>query len=516
MYQQFHGLSEKPFDVTPDPRFLYLSAHHQEALSSIIYGIRARRGFIALIGEVGTGKTTLLNATMEGLDDKTQAAFIFNTDVGFEELLQMVLVEFDLGAPDEAIPKHVALDRLNRFATEQFAAGGNVVIFIDEAQNLDTRAMENLRLLSNLETRRYKLIQIVLSGQPELDEKLRRQELRQLAQRINLRRYITPLNEIDTYQYIAQHLEKAGARNKNLFDRTSLKRIWEYSGGVPRKINLLCDNALLTAYGLGKKKINGAIMDEAIRDLNWSPYDPYCLPVYENRGTPVRFPRPRFATMAAILLISLLLGAGSFGLINMESAEMKNLADVARIHVMEFFGYPTPRPESPEPRNVTTPSEADHSPAGMGMFDIRPVPDLPEPAEIRIGQPDSLSKPLKKELIVRNPDNTILDKPLVKEPEVLQTREDISPRPINPGSGMASADRIGEKTDGYEIKDKSEETYTAFKQVVVMKNDYLAGLVQKIYGKTTGENMQRVLRANPDIQNPNLILPGQVIRMPIY
>jgi len=193
MYRNFYGFSEKPFDVTPDPRFLYLSPACQEVLASLTYGILERRGFIAIIGEAGTGKTTLLNAVLDRLDENTKVALIFFTNLSFDQMLIKALMEFGLAKPEEKLSELEALSRLDDFAIQQIAKGGNVVLIVDEAQVLSNRAMENFRLLSNLETRRHKLIQIVLSGQPELDTKLGQHALRQLAQRISLKRYITPL-----------------------------------------------------------------------------------------------------------------------------------------------------------------------------------------------------------------------------------------------------------------------------------------------------------------------------------
>jgi general secretion pathway protein A len=269
MYCNHYGFSEKPFDVTPDPRFLYLTEGHRETLAAIIYGIRERRGFITIVGEVGTGKTTLLKTALDRLDEKTRVAFIFNTDVTFDQMLIMALYEWGLVEPKEKLSKVNAIHRLNNFAIEQKARGGNVALIVDEAQNLDNRVMENLRLLSNLETRRHKLVQIVLSGQPELDTKLNQHELRQFAQRISLRRYVFPFDEKDTYAYLHQRLQVVNHKNSSPFTDNVQKLIWEYSGGVPRKINNLCDNALLIGYGLKKKKINSAIVKEAAQDLKW-------------------------------------------------------------------------------------------------------------------------------------------------------------------------------------------------------------------------------------------------------
>ncbi len=272
MYCEFFGFAEKPFDVTPDPKFLYLSRDHRETLAALMFGIRERRGFIAVVGEVGMGKTTLLNTVLGRLDEKTRVAFIFNTDLSFNEMLAMALIDLGLGEPGETLLKVEGINRLNNFAIQQFSRGGNVVLVVDEAQNLDNSTMENLRLLSNLETRKHKLIQIVLSGQPELDHILAQPELRQLAQRISLKRYIMPFGEDETDEYIEHRLSMADYRGPALFSRQARKTIWEYSGGVPRKINILCDNALLIAYAMRQKTVEASVIEEAIRDLSYSPF----------------------------------------------------------------------------------------------------------------------------------------------------------------------------------------------------------------------------------------------------
>lgn len=269
MYCNFYGFSEKPFDVTPDPKFLYLTPGHREMLAALTYGIRERRGFITIVGEVGTGKTTLLNVVLDRLYESTKVACIFNADGTFLEIdLAMALIDFGLANSNETSSKIQAIHRLNDFAIQQLTTGGNVVLIVDEAQNLDRRSMEGLRLLSNLETRKHKLIQIVLSGQPELDAKLNRPELRNLAQRISLRRYITTLSEKETYDYIHHRLGVANYSGSTLFSPRARKMIWEYSRGVPRKINILCDNVLLLGYALRKKTIRASVVAEAIRDLS--------------------------------------------------------------------------------------------------------------------------------------------------------------------------------------------------------------------------------------------------------
>jgi type II secretory pathway predicted ATPase ExeA len=268
MYCNFFGFSIKPFELTPDPRFLYLNEGLREALATLVYGIQERRGFILMTGEPGTGKTTLLNAVGDHFDENTKVAFIFNTSLTFEGMLHMALVDLNLAKTEENLSKRKAILRLNDFALKQNENNGNVALIVDEAQNLNRHSLENLRLLSNLQTRQHKLIQIVLAGQPELDITLRKRELRQLVQRIGLRLRTTPLNEKDAYEYIHHRLKIARYEGPPLFGNRAKKLIWFYSQGIPRMINILCDNSLMAAYGLERKRIDSAIVDEAIQDLS--------------------------------------------------------------------------------------------------------------------------------------------------------------------------------------------------------------------------------------------------------
>ena len=269
MYCDYFGFSEKPFNITPDPAFLYLSPGHEELLTSIVYGIQERKGFIVVVGDVGTGKTTILNTALQWLSQKTKSAYVCNYDMNFEELLALVLFELGLEKTGTKLSKVAALQCLSEFAQKQLSSGGNVAIIVDEAQNLNLRAMENLRLLSNMETPKHKLVQIVLCGQPELDTRLDQPELEQLKQRVSVRRRIQPLNEKETYEYIRHRLEVADHPGTDLFGFKALGGIWNYSAGVPRKINILCDNALTIAFRNNKKAVNQSILMQAIRDLRW-------------------------------------------------------------------------------------------------------------------------------------------------------------------------------------------------------------------------------------------------------
>ncbi len=271
MYCDYYGFSEEPFEITPDPSFIYMSPGHEEVLTSIIYGIQGRRGIIAVIGEVGTGKTILLNTALEWLSEKTKVAYVINFDVSFDDLLSMAIVKLGLATAEQTLSKIEALQRLNEFALKQLSDGGSIALIVDEAQNLNQRAMENLRLLSNMETAKHKLIQIVLSGQPELEKKLARPELRQLTERISIRRYINPLKEKETYEYIQHRLDVAEYNGPTLFDPESQHLIWQISQGIPRKINILCDNALLIGYRERHEKIGSPLIKKAVNDLRWLP-----------------------------------------------------------------------------------------------------------------------------------------------------------------------------------------------------------------------------------------------------
>ena len=266
MYLDFHGFREKPFNLTPDPRFVFLSRNHREAFAHLLYGISNRVGFISLTGEVGSGKTTVLRALLNQLDaDHYRTALIFNPRLSGPELLQTINRELGISSPssDHSSP----LDALNSFLLQQNAEGRIVVLVIDEVQNLEAPVLEQIRLISNLETDREKLIQIVLSGQPEFAQTLEKKEMRQLSQRITVRYHLQPLGFQDTVGYINHRLVTAGAKGGDLFSRRALKRIYHYSQGLPRLINAVCDRALLAGYTGDTARVSSRIADVAIGDM---------------------------------------------------------------------------------------------------------------------------------------------------------------------------------------------------------------------------------------------------------
>lgn len=266
MYCEFFGFRESPFTITPNPRFLFLSDHHREALAHLMYAVDSRVGFVELTGEVGTGKTTVLRTFLNRLDNSGhRTALIFNPCLSSLELLKSVNREF--GIPCESDSRVDLLQTLNGFLLAQKQAGSSVVLVIDEAQNLAPDVLEQIRLISNLETETDKLIQIVLSGQPELLSVLAREELRQLNQRITVRYHLLPMDFESTHRYIDHRMELAGCHKAAEFSPAALKKIYRFSGGVPRLVNVVCDRALLIGFTEESRVISASMAAQAVSEV---------------------------------------------------------------------------------------------------------------------------------------------------------------------------------------------------------------------------------------------------------
>jgi len=265
MYLEFLGLRERPFSVTSDPTFLYLSKRHREALSHMLYGIRERKGFIEVTGEVGTGKTTLCKALLRQLDPNTKTALVLHSGLSELQLLQTIVQDFGLD-PMRA-NRFTLFNGLNRFLLEQATLGNNLVLIIDEAQNLSLRLLEQIRMLSNMETDKEKLIQIVLVGQPQLREKLNLPALRQLHQRISVRYHITPLDQDEVRTYVEHRLRVAQSDGSLIWTDDAIEEVFRCSKGIPRLINVICDRALLACYVFRVKLVDGSIIRRSYQEL---------------------------------------------------------------------------------------------------------------------------------------------------------------------------------------------------------------------------------------------------------
>jgi general secretion pathway protein A len=273
MYEAFFGLRENPFNVNPDPRYLFMTRNTLEALACLTYGIERRKGFILLTGEVGTGKTTLLNKLLEWLHGQPIAtAFIFNPRLTVNEFFDFMMA--DLGIPCESQMKSQVLLKLNTWLLERYQAGERAVLIVDEAQNLSEQMLEEIRLLTNLETATAKLLQIVLVGQPELEQKLNQPELRQLRQRITLRAKTSPLTIEETHRYIAERLRVAGSRGEEIFTPVAVETLHRYACGIPRVINLVAEHAMISAFAEGQKSISWETVEEAAREFSLHEISP--------------------------------------------------------------------------------------------------------------------------------------------------------------------------------------------------------------------------------------------------
>ena len=266
MYQRFFGLRASPFNVNPDPRYLFLTKKIQEALAGLTYGIQNRKGFILLTGEVGTGKTTLLNRLLDWLHGQKMAtAYVFNSKLEVNHLFDFIMSEFEI--PCESREKSHVIMKLNQWLLERYRAGETAVLIIDEAQNLSAEVLEEIRLLTNLETSTEKLLQIVLTGQPELEEKLKAPELRQLRQRITMRCHTAPLSLEETFGYIAERLRVAGATGEPIFSKEAIETIHIYSRGIPRVVNLLCEHSMINAYVDSLRPVPAHLVEEVAREF---------------------------------------------------------------------------------------------------------------------------------------------------------------------------------------------------------------------------------------------------------
>ena len=349
MYAPFFGLKQEPFSIAPDPRFLYMSGMHREALAHLLYGLQAGGGFVLLTGEIGAGKTTVCRCFLEQLPAQCDVAYIFNPRLSVTELLQTVCEEFHIELPAGAATIKDFVDPLNGFLLRAHAAGRHSVLIIDEAQNLSAEVLEQLRLLTNLETAERKLLQIILIGQPELRAVMARPELEQLAQRVIARYHLAALTEAQTQQYVRHRLAVAGLGGELPFDAGALRRIHRICAGVPRRINLLADRALLGGYASARTRIDRRIVDRAAQEVfgDAAPAGPR-----------------RWALATALLGVGVVLGAGAAVLAWQRSAVQPTVgaapsaASAASASVSAYLPASTPASASLSTMPATSPASA--------------------------------------------------------------------------------------------------------------------------------------------------------------
>jgi type II secretory pathway predicted ATPase ExeA len=273
MYQRFFNLRDSPFNVNPDPRYLFMTRQIQEALAGLTYGIQNRKGFILLTGEVGTGKTTLVNRLLDWLrGQRVATAYIFNSQLQVNHLFDFIMADFEI--PYDSREKSQVLLRLNQWLLERYRSGETAVLIVDEAQNLSSELLEEIRLLTNLETSTEKLLQIVLAGQPELEERLKLPQLRQLRQRITLRCRTSALSLEETYGYIAERLRIAGANGEPIFSKEAIQAVHRYSHGIPRVVNLLCEHSMINAYVDTLRPVPAHLVEEVAHEFQLDEVPP--------------------------------------------------------------------------------------------------------------------------------------------------------------------------------------------------------------------------------------------------
>jgi general secretion pathway protein A len=525
MYTQFFGFTEKPFNVTPDPKFLYLTASHREALASMIYGITERRGYVSITGEVGTGKTTLIYSLLNQLSDKVRPVCIFHTTLSFEELLRTLLTELKIPPGDGN--KTELLHQFNQYLHERLAEDEIIALIIDEAQNVSAEVLEEIRLLSNLETEKAKLLQIVFVGQPELEKKLDSDQLRQLWQRIVMRRTIAPLPEKEIQEYIEHRLKLVGSSTAAVFTTEALSLICRYSRGIPRTINTICDNAFLIGYGLAHKKIDAHIILEVLHDMDstfiWQPeQSPEMTKEVRTISPPAHFfASPAFKKVAVGVLIVCFLWL--IGLLGREFTR-KSRPGTSIPMTKEVYRQ---KQVPPLPDSSVSASTAPSAP-------LAPAPESqPAPAA------EALSTP---EQTVTVPAPAETSKPAVRTAPQAQS---IAAAPAAPAETdtETKAQTTVQPTAGVQKQETKQEAITTARQAAaeapaqtvskaaaydtafkpnlktkkvarIQKGDTVYSLARQYFNSDTRTIIDLLLAANPQVKNPEIIKPGERFKIP--
>jgi general secretion pathway protein A len=483
MYLDFYKFKKGPFHITPDPEFLFLSESHKEASASLIYGIEERKGFIAITGEIGVGKTTILRAYLEGADpEKLKVVYIFNAALSFESLLKQIFNELGLAAEQGAgVPELV--NQLHRFLIEEYKNDRNVALIIDEAQNMPIETLENLRMLSNLETSKDKLVQIVMVGQPEFERKLELTELRQLKQRIAIRCLIKPLNLEESLAYIQHRLMRGSSFHNQVFTKGALKRILDEAKGFPRLINILCDNALITGFGYQCNPVTEKIAKEVISDF---------------RGRKLRRISRRVWPVAAVVCIGII----SFGLFFTKPLENRMGSEATQKKIKSV----------PLPATAVNLSVPQGEPVSDKTSDVRQQTskfEPPPPKEIESTPATDPLPPPEKQTLIEKPVGKIADVPKEKPAEKIADvpKQEPAEKIVDvskqaPIPTMAPPDQPEEK----------ERVMAAARTVI--RGDSVSQILVDIYGYCDPELIQLFRDANPQIKDLNRIAVGAQLQLP--
>jgi general secretion pathway protein A len=477
VYRAFFGFREKPFNLTPDPKFLYLNASYREALAALHYGVVERKGFVSLIGEAGTGKTTLLRRLLAELPRETRSVLVINPAIGFEEMLRFILS--DLGKPPPAgASKLDMLEALNTELLDSLARGGNVVVLIDEAQDLTIPVLEELRLLSNLETAKEKILQLVIAGQPELDAILARKEIRQLRQRISVSARLRPLVRKEVEAYVGARIAAAGGDVRGLFTRPALFRLWWFSGGVPRLVNAACDNALVNAYAAGRRTIRWREIGEAMRDLrrqvSWAP--------------------GRLKTIVARLVVALVSAGMVLG--GVWLARGGNLFESRPAPVPTALAEP---PAVPVVVPVAEPATATSAP---------PTPVPASPIATVLVEALGRSSPVPSEAtVVPTLGVGALSPAAAASPTPVETAA-IGTREATPAIPNPAA------TETLVAPASATAESTAVRRVRVREGDNLTTIALRYYGSASPRTLATIRAANPWVDDPDVIWVGKELVLP--
>lgn len=493
MYASHFHLRGEPFSLTPDPAFLYLGPGHAEALAAIKVGLEGRRGIMVMVGEVGMGKTTILYSLLSELGDGIKTAYISNTTLPFDDILRQALADF--GVPCASRDRVKLLAALNAFLRRCAHEGNTAALVIDEAQNLEDDAFENLRLLSNYETYTEKLLQIVLVGQPELEAKLRQAKLRQVAERVAVRCNINPLSRSESLQYVEHRLRRVGGSITGLFTKPALDLLVRKARGIPRRLNILCHTAMLFAYGRGEGCVTASMMRAAVREKEGRGL------VTVGRGLRGRLTGPRIATWIPRLRFRPLWAAAGFlvgmmaiiGLVRLdsrsESSETTAVAiDVPTASASDVHGTADGRPNP----------AIDHDAAAIALrqanSDTAPVPG--SPAAVAPGA-------------AANEPDAARDQPLAVSDQAAGDAP--TPATIEAAARTAPLDA---PTAPAAVELAVAPTGPSYREVRVRRGENLQRLVRDIYGESHPDLIDRVRAANPRIVNPDHIMAGDILRFP--